>query len=150
MKPTITPTMEKFGHPATLIGETIWWAAEFRRKQITLGALVLAAKCDVAAFSALPAEAFADLKNAVARVEAALGSFSAYERINYLMLMMVDPHPHFHVIPRYAAPRRFAGLEFSDHGWPGPPALDRVVDLPKAAEDRAIADLRALWASAGA
>ena len=39
------------------------------------------------------------------------------------MLMMVDPHVHFHVIPRYEGPRTFAGLEFVDAGWPGPPDL---------------------------
>ena len=32
-----------------------------------------------------------------------LRGFVAYERINYLMLMMVDPDVHFHVIPRYTA-----------------------------------------------
>ena len=33
---------------------------------------------------------------------------------NYLMLMMVDPHVHFHVIPRYAAPQRFEDVDFPD------------------------------------
>ena len=35
----------------------------------------------------------------------------------------VVPHIHFHVIPRYAAARRFAGLDWADNGWPSLPAL---------------------------
>jgi len=46
-----------------------------------------------------------------------------YEKINYLMLMMVDPHVHFHVFPRYGSPRSLAGTSMDDTGWPGPPDL---------------------------
>ena len=52
-----------------------------------------------------------------------------YEKINYLMLMMVDPDVHFHVIPRYAGARDHAGASFPDAGWPGPPALGTAVNL---------------------
>ena len=40
-------------------------------------------------------------------------SFCAYERINYLMLMMVDPHVHFHVIPRYSGEPRMGRARLS-------------------------------------
>lgn len=145
MTPQATPAMEKFGYPATLVSETKWWAIQFRRKQATLGSLVLAAKCPVAAFSALPGEAFADLGEATRLIETALSAYVAYERINYLMLMMVDPNPHFHVIPRYSMPRERYGLLVPDPGWPGPPALDRAAELPPDAEAAAIAELRALF-----
>jgi diadenosine tetraphosphate (Ap4A) HIT family hydrolase len=138
--------MRKFGHPATIVGELDWWSVLYRRKQPTLGALVLAARCDVAAFSELPPEAFAELSPAVRRLEATLRRFSSYDKVNYLMLMMVDREPHFHVIPRYEAPRSFEGVEIADRGWPGPPALDSAVSLPPETEDRAIGRLRALWA----
>jgi diadenosine tetraphosphate (Ap4A) HIT family hydrolase len=39
------------------------------------------------------------------------------------MLMMVDPHVHMHVVPRYAKPQFFDATEFADSGWPGPPDL---------------------------
>jgi diadenosine tetraphosphate (Ap4A) HIT family hydrolase len=45
------------------------------------------------------------------------------------MLMMVDPHVHFHVIPRYSGSRDWMELEFPDMGWPGPPRLDGAVKL---------------------
>ena len=65
----------------------------------------------------------------VRRIEAALHEVVRYERINYLMLMMVDPDVHFHVIPRYDGTRSFQGVAFPDAGWPGPPALDAAVAL---------------------
>jgi diadenosine tetraphosphate (Ap4A) HIT family hydrolase len=34
--------------------------------------------------------------------------------------MMVDPHVHFHVIPRYDSPRTFGDVEFLDTGLAGP------------------------------
>ncbi len=52
-----------------------------------------------------------------------------FDRINYLMLMMVDPHVHFHVFPRYEVSRTFEGLELPDRGWPGPPDLGSALRL---------------------
>jgi hypothetical protein len=40
-----------------------------------------------------------------------------------------DPHVHFHVIPRYSGAREWDGLEFADHGWPGPPNLKSATQL---------------------
>ena len=116
-------TIEKFGYPATLIAEFDHWVVLLRPAQVTLGSLVLAAKSGATAYGALPPEAFAEQSEAIAAIERALAAFTSYERINYLMLMMVDPNVHFHVIPRYSEPRRWGGLEFPDAGWPGPPQL---------------------------
>jgi diadenosine tetraphosphate (Ap4A) HIT family hydrolase len=122
-------TIKKFGYPATLITELEHWTILLRPAQVTLGSLVLAAKSDATAYGALPREAFAEQAEAVALIEQALASFCRYERINYLMLMMVDPNVHFHVIPRYSEPRSWNGLEFADQGWPGPPQLGNAVQL---------------------
>jgi len=125
----VNPTIEKFGYPATLVREYEHWLVLLRPAQVTLGSLVLAAKSDVTAFSALPRAAFAEQADVIAAIERALTAFTGYERINYLMLMMVDPNVHFHVIPRYSEPRRWNGVEFPDAGWPGPPRLDSAVSL---------------------
>ena len=119
----MNPTIERFGYPATLVKELRHWVVLLRPAQVTLGSLVLAARSDCTAYGELPAEAFAEQREAVAAIERALAAFCAYERINYLMLMMVDPNVHFHVIPRYCEPRLWNGLEFPDKGWPGPPQL---------------------------
>ena len=122
-------TIEKFGYPATLVREYEHWLVLLRPAQVTLGSLVMAAKSEATAFAGLPREAFAEQADVVAAIEAALARFTRYDRINYLMLMMVDPNVHFHVIPRYSEPRSWSGLELPDAGWPGPPRLDSAVKL---------------------
>jgi diadenosine tetraphosphate (Ap4A) HIT family hydrolase len=104
---------------------------------------VLAAKSDATAYSSLSREAFAEQAEAVATIERALASFVDYERINYLMLMMVDPNVHFHVIPRYSKARSWNGIDFPDAGWPGPPKLGDAIRLSAAQIDRLVADLLA-------
>jgi diadenosine tetraphosphate (Ap4A) HIT family hydrolase len=143
-------TESKFGDPATRIAQTERWSVLARPKQPTLGSLVLVCREPVRAFSDLSAEAFVELGTVVLSVERTLRDFVAYERINYLMLMMVDPDVHFHVIPRYPDTRTLLGLEYRDAGWPGPPALDRGVDLDDKARDALVAALRQGWARSGA
>ena len=143
-------TMRKFGHPRTLVAETAHWTVLARPQQVTLGSLVLACREPATAFGAIGPAAFADLQTAVAGVEAMLKGFVAYEKINYLMLMMVDPDVHFHVIPRYEGTRRFEDLDFPDAGWPGPPALASAVQPDAAVLDRIVAALRARWTAPAA
>ena len=137
----MNPTVEKFGYPSTLIREFDHWLVLLRPAQVTLGSLVLAAKGNATAYSSLPPEAFTEQAGAVAAIERALREFVAYERINYLMLMMVDPNVHFHVIPRYAQPRRWNGLEFADAGWPGPPRLDTAIKLVQKELDALVTEI---------
>ena len=122
-------TARKFGFPHTKVAETAHWLVLVRPQQPTFGALVLVCKEDAKAFSDLSPAAFGDLKTAVDGVEALLRHTVAYERLNYLMLMMVDPDVHFHVLPRYPGERRHAGHTFTDAGWPGAPALASHVAL---------------------
>ena len=51
------------------------------------------------------------------------------------MLMMLDPHVHFHVLPRYGSPREFAGSTWNDASWPTAPnsSVGEKVDDAKAA-----------------
>lgn len=122
-------TMEKFGYPATLVAEFEHWVVLTRPAQPTLGSLVLAAKSDVTAFGDLPQEAHTELKQVTTAIEAALGKAVSYAKLNYLMLMMVDPNVHFHVIPRYEGAREWQGREFVDVGWPKVPDLGHAVAL---------------------
>ena len=135
----MNPTIEKFGYPATLLHELEHWVVLLRPAQVTLGSLVLAAKSDAAAYGDLPREAFTEQADAVSFIEKLLRQFTSYERINYVMLMMMDPNVHFHVFPRYSGERRWNRIEFPDVGWPGPPKLDTAVAL----EDEQIRQLAA-------
>jgi diadenosine tetraphosphate (Ap4A) HIT family hydrolase len=143
-------TLSKFGHPATLIGETEHWIVLLRPQQVTLGSLVLVCREPVTRFGDASPAAFAGLHAVVGRIEAMLRQFVQYEKINYLMLMMVDPDVHFHVIPRYGAERSHGGLGFPDAGWPGPPALAQAVEPEARIRDDILERLRRLWATAAA
>jgi diadenosine tetraphosphate (Ap4A) HIT family hydrolase len=144
------PTEAKFGDPATRVAQTPLWSVLLRPRQPTLGSLVLVCREPAEAFDQLSTEAFAELRQVVRMTEAALREVTAYERINYLMLMMVDRDVHFHVIPRYSGSRNFGGTEYRDAGWPGAPLLDSAVSVDGPARDALVAELRRAWQRAGA
>ncbi len=138
-------TLAKFGYPGTLVCDYRHWCVLLRPAQATLGALILAAKGEERAFSDLPDEAFAELPLVIRELERGIREFRAYDRINYLMLMMVDPHVHFHVLPRYAKIQRFEGMTFADPGWPGPPDLKSATDIPEEARARLLHEVQRCW-----
>lgn len=119
-------TMKKFGYPDTLVKEYVHWVVLLRPQQATLGALVLVCKDEAEALSRITLEAFSELKEITAGIELHLMSCFSFDKINYLLLMMVDKDVHFHVLPRYAQPRILDGNRFADPGWPGPPDLSHV------------------------
>ena len=139
----MNPTAEKFGYPKTCLAEWAHWAVLLRPAQVTLGSLVLVCRDPAQRFGEISREAAAELRDVVAAVEAALAGSLRFDKINYLMLMMVDPDVHFHVIPRYASPRSYAGHEFADAAWPGPPDVTRGQALPEAVQARLSEELRA-------
>lgn len=142
---TVNQTMKTFGYPGSVVAEYDRWVVLLRPQQATLGALVLVCREEVTAFSAISPGAFDEMGRIVREIEAALTSAFAYEKINYLMLMMVDPHVHFHVLPRYSAPREFAGVTFTDPGWPRVPDLGNAPDVDEHCRAALIARLRDCW-----
>jgi len=122
-----------------------YWLVLLREPQATLGSLVLCAKPEVTRFSSLSREAFAEMGAVVGDIECALKAAFAYDKINYLMLMMVDPNVHFHVIPRYAEPRRACGLTIPDAGWPALPNLGEAREITRAEREALIAHIFGCW-----
>jgi diadenosine tetraphosphate (Ap4A) HIT family hydrolase len=55
--------------------------------------------------------------------------------------MMVDPNPHFHVLPRYSTTRSWGAIAIPDAGWPKAPRLDAAVSLDEARIARLAAEL---------
>jgi diadenosine tetraphosphate (Ap4A) HIT family hydrolase len=138
-------TMQKFGWPGTRIAELEHWAVMLRPQQCTLGALVLACKEPVGAFGDVSAAGHAELGVAVKAVETMLQTAIGYQKINYLMLMMVDPDVHFHVFPRYDGEKTLRDFAVADAGWPGPPRLDAFAEPDADALAALIAHLQAHW-----
>ena len=116
-------TAVRFGYPDTLIREYEHWLVLLREPQATLGSLILCEKSDAIEFSNISMDSYQEMGTVVGDIERALKAAFSYEKINYLMLMMVDPNVHFHVIPRYSEPQSACGLTIADPGWPVVPQL---------------------------
>jgi len=117
-------TLEKFGYPASALAETENWIVLLHPAQVTPGALVLVHKfADVTSLGDLSAAAGREFPLICAQIEQVLRDRLGAEKFNYLCLMMVDPHVHFHVLPRYGGPVEIAGRRFDDSFWPGPPDI---------------------------
>lgn len=138
-------TILRFGYPATLVAEYDHWVVLLRPDQPALGSLVLASRSEARALGALSPAAFAELATVTAEIEVALARAVSYEKINYLALMMVDPHVHYHVIPRYAGARDAAGVTVPDAGWPKVPALGETVSLDAAQITALVGWLKGCW-----
>ncbi|MNC89705.1 hypothetical protein D3C83_56830 [compost metagenome] len=69
------------------------------------------------------------------------------DKINWLLLMMVDPDVHFHVLPRYSGARQFAGMTFTDPGWPAAPDLAHINAAGPDTIGALVAHLRRVWRS---
>ncbi|HEY3450664.1 MAG TPA: hypothetical protein VGK67_30185 [Myxococcales bacterium] len=131
-------TIQKFGYPANVLCEYQHWTVLLRGVQNTAGCLILACNEEAAAVPEVSAAAWAEFPRVTADLESTLKAAFHFDKINYLLLMMVDKHVHFHVLPRYAEPRTFEGVEFKDAGWPRAPALGEAAKVP----DEVFAKLR--------
>lgn len=135
-------TAAKFGYPQTLLREYQHWLVLLRPQQVTLGSLVLVCTEPVTQFAEVSVAGFAELRDVVGNVERTLKQLYDFQKINYLMLMMIDPDVHFHVFPRYETLRNLEGEDIVDHGWPGPPALGEFVELGAEAQQLLVQKLR--------
>lgn len=143
--PVLNDTMRKFGAPQTIIHSFQYWSVLLRPAQATLGALVLIAHEPVKAFSGLSAASFAEMHAVINQIEFTLTQAFQYDKINYLMLMMVDPDVHFHIIPRYAQPKLYADMTFIDAGWPAVPQLGQINETDETINQKIIAHIKACW-----
>jgi len=135
--------MRAFGHP--VVREYDHWVVLVRPKQVTLGALVMACKERAQSFGAVSSEAFREHERVVRDIEQGLKAFSAFEKINYLMLMMVDKEVHYHVLPRYSETRNFEGVDYPDPGWPAVPDLTSGPVLEGESLAAMVAGIRGGW-----
>ncbi|ARO86452.1 HIT family protein [Nitrosospira lacus] len=142
----LNATMRKFGAPQTIIHQYGYWSVMLRPIQITLGSLVLAAHEKAHAFAGLSQASFTELHVVTAQLESALAKAFNYDKLNYLMLMMVDPDVHFHIVPRYATARHFNQGEFIDFGWPGVPDFNRPNKTDAETNQQIINHIMSCWA----
>jgi len=138
-------TLLKFGYPDSLIHEYNDWVVMLRPAQVTIGSLVLACKLEIDSIGKVPADAFAEMATVTADIESSLGEVFQHDKINYLLLMMVDKHVHFHVLPRYASSRSLNGAEYEDSSWPGPPDVTQSLKVTDDQFGEMLAKLKSVW-----
>jgi diadenosine tetraphosphate (Ap4A) HIT family hydrolase len=123
----VTNTLEqfraKFRVEELLILDSGSWSWSVRPGQPTLGAGVLSLNRYARHLADVSPPEMAELADLIKALEQSIKAVFDYNIMNYLMLMMVDHHVHYHVIPRYDGARTFAGLEWVDNGWPALPVL---------------------------
>lgn len=122
--------------PGSIIERGEHWILALNRNQNLLGKTMLVAARPVARVSALAPQEWADLHVQLRRLTAALERVFQPDHFNYAFLQNADRQVHLHVIPRYAAPRAFEGLTFSDPDYPNHyavPALQRALDTARRA-----------------
>lgn len=139
-------TMEAFDYPSSLLASSDHWAILLRPKQITIGSLVLVIRDrNVKSVGAIPPGAGQEFPNIIAVIEKTLGAEFGAAKFNYLCLMMVDPHVHFHVVPRYPKPVAFEGCTYIDDNWPGPPEIKATLAMEHTAHQRLHEALKAAF-----
>ena len=120
---TLIEFQNKFRTEELLVYRNEAWTWSVRPAQPTVGAGVLSLNRFALRLSDVTAMEMGLLADAIGEIESRVESVFNHSVMNYLALMMVDHHVHYHVVPRYGGVRHFAGREWVDNGWPGLPAM---------------------------
>lgn len=113
----------KFRTQEFKIYETDYWVWSLRPHQVTVGAGILSLKRECLTFGELYQEEYSDLNNIIKVIETTLKSIFNFDVMNYLMLMIVDKHVHYHIVPRYKGKVEMFGTNWEDSSWPAVPNL---------------------------
>ena len=120
---TLEEFRQKFNVEESELFSTNSWTWSLRPGQPTLGAGVLSLRRYALRLSDITGPEGQELAEIVGVIERTVQKCFDYQIMNYLMLMMVDHHVHYHVIPRYSSTKNFASKEWVDTGWPALPSM---------------------------
>jgi len=123
MTNNINEFRDKFQVDKMTILKLDYWTWSLRPTHSTIGAGILSLNRFCTSFGSITTDEASELATATKEIERKLQSAFAPNKFNYVMLMMVDAHLHFHVIPRYSDMREFSGVSWKDNGWPALPVL---------------------------
>ena len=123
VKGNVNKTILKYSSDKTFLKEYNDWMVLLRPQQITIGSLLILFKGDAESLAGVGRVCYAELAEVISDVERALMGAFGFDKINYLALMMIDKHVHFHVVPRYSSFRTLCGKKYEDMAWPSPVSL---------------------------
>lgn len=91
-----------------------YWQLFVNRNQNYLGKVMLVLKRHATNVTELKDEEQVEFWNVLRLTKESLDAAFQPDHVNYAFLMNQDRHVHLHLVPRYAEPRKFAGLVFQD------------------------------------
>ncbi|MBD1432234.1 HIT family protein [Sphingobacterium sp. DN00404] len=116
--------MEDFKQKFDIVNLTIKtigsWIISLRPVQVTIGSLVLSLDRACHDIGDLTNSESQELGLAFKAIKEVYAKTFSPDKVNYLLLMMVDKQVHFHVIPRYEREVTFKDQHFRDEHWPKP------------------------------
>jgi diadenosine tetraphosphate (Ap4A) HIT family hydrolase len=101
-----------------ILAQTPYWKLVLNINQRFLGACFWALNRHEEAVVALTPEEWTDLHTQLQQATNALKVSFQPDHFNYAFLQNQDRHVHMHIYPRYAGPRTFDGLAFTDPDYP--------------------------------
>ena len=90
------------------------WTLILNENQATLGRAFFALKRHETDVAALTPDELTSLWTFLRETQAALMALFVPDHFNYMFLMNLTPHAHFHIFPRYAEARAFVGHTWTD------------------------------------
>lgn len=97
-----------------VVQSNAFWTLVVNDNQATLGRVFFALNRHETDAAALTSEEVLSLWAFLAEAKAALTALFAPDHFNYMMLMNLTPHCHFHLFPRYRNAREWAGQTWAD------------------------------------
>ena len=119
-----------------------FWTLVLNENQATLGRVFFALRRHETNVAALSDPEVLSLWAFVRETKAALTSLFAPDHFNFMFLMNLTPHVHFHIFPRYSDPREFAGQTLTDTKYGGHYDPDESRTLSADVEEQLVSSLR--------
>jgi diadenosine tetraphosphate (Ap4A) HIT family hydrolase len=114
---------DKYKTNELVVLDGLRWRWSLRPIQSTLGASLLSVRGRAQRWADIDKDACAEMLQMVKLIEEVIPRQFKARKMNYVMLMLIDPLLHFHILPRYSESREFFGESWTDASWPGPPNL---------------------------
>lgn len=118
------------------------WTLILNENQATLGRAFFALNRHEADVAALSEAELTALWAFLRETKQALTALFAPDHFNYMFLMNLTPHVHFHIFPRYASEREFAGQTWADSRYGDHYDPDETRTIDDATRDALAAALR--------
>lgn len=112
------------------VAEDEHWVVALNENQASLGRVYLVLKRHEVDVASLTSAEQSSLWQWTSAVKRALDALFEPDHYNYMFLMNLTAHAHFHIYPRYKESRTFGDAEFVDSQWGGhyDPAENRRLD----------------------